>query len=341
MKFEAKDLFWTGVGLVLGLVLGWLAFANTVGAQELTNGNPCQTYLTHKDSSSWTEYGKASPLHYGYNKVNLEAKDLQGNTAYTFIRYPEPAPQPWPAGGWGIEVIASGTSNASGNLQFDVNYTLQQGEKYWMVPSSDLSGDKIVSWNPRAILFEHTTEFDSKCLAPVCDWGEWSECQLECGQECGEGTRVHYWNGDGCDNHAEYEKCYVECEISPTPIPEPTPTDKPKEEPKGTSEAGAPQCTDPRPVLLPANPLVWRRGDTAIVQWQPTEGNTANIYYYENQNPDNEHAVRDTENDGYVVIEGLSNLDWTFGVQQSNGCAGGDIVWIEDGGTSNWYLFTP
>jgi len=76
------------------------------------------------------------------------------------------------------------------------------------------------------------------------------------------------------------------------------------------------------------------------VQWQPTQGDRANIYYYENQNPDNAHAVRDTENDGYVEVNGLSNLDWTFEIQQSQGCAGGERVTIVDG-AGHWVLFRP
>ena len=125
----------------------------------------------------------------------------------------------------------------------------------------------------------------------------------------------------------------------PTPTPEPTTTPKQPENP--TTEAGANVCHDDAPANLPANPLVWRKGDCAIVQWQPTGGDRANVYYYENQRPENAHAVRDTDNDGYVEICALGNKDWTFGVQQSGGCAGGSTVWIEDGGTIGWVLFTP
>ena len=133
-----------------------------------------------------------------------------------------------------------------------------------------------------------------------------------------------------------------ECEPEPTPTPEPTPNPEPTPQPQPEpSEPGAPQCTATAPVLLPANPLVWRLGGTAIVQWQPTEGDQANIYYYENQNSDNAHAVRDTENDGYVEINELGGLDWTFGIQQANDCAGGETVWVVDGNSNAWVLFTP
>ena len=115
----------------------------------------------------------------------------------------------------------------------------------------------------------------------------------------------------------------------PTASPSATPTPEVTEAPRG--ETLAEQCSSVAPVLLPANPLVWRRGGDAIVQWIPTEGNKAHVYYYENQNPGNAHAVRDTENDGYVEIGYLGSLDWTFGVQQAQECAGGQIVWIVDG----------
>lgn len=149
----------------------------------------------------------------------------------------------------------------------------------------------------------------------------------------GDGDRLV----DSQDGHFTIE----ECPIEPTPSPEPTPTNAPKQPDNPTSEAGAPACNNTAPVLAPANPLVWRLGGTAIVQWQPTEGNKANIYYYQNQNPDNAHAVRDTENDGYVEISELGGLDWTFGIQQSNDCAGGDTIWVVDGSTNGWVLFTP
>ena len=139
------------------------------------------------------------------------------------------------------------------------------------------------------------------------------------------------------DGHFTIDECEVPTP-SPTPTPTPTPTPQPEEHP---SDPSAPQCTATAPVLLPGNPLVWRLGDTAIVQWQPTEGNSVHIYYYQNQDPDNKHAVRDEVNDGYVEIGSLSGLDWTFGIQQANDCAGGEIVWIVDGATDGWVLFTP
>jgi hypothetical protein len=133
-----------------------------------------------------------------------------------------------------------------------------------------------------------------------------------------------------------------ECEPEPTPTLEPTPTPEPVPTERPTTPAGASQCNNVAPVLAPANPLVWRLGGTAIVQWQPQDGaNQANIYYREVGNPENAHAVRDIPNTGYYEINELGGLDWEFGVQESNGCAGGITTWIVDGDTSNWVLFTP
>jgi hypothetical protein len=170
-------------------------------------------------------------------------------------------------------------------------------------------------------------------------------------------VRICHWDGDSYEAQAvtkkardrhfnahELDKDWVKgmdkfCEFDEPDTPPTKPPEKPPENP--ITPAGAPVCTDTAPVLLPANPLVWRKGGTAIVQWQPTEGNRANIYYYQNQDKDNAHAVRDTENDGYVEIHELGGLDWTFGIQQANGCAGGETVWVEDGLTNGWVLFTP
>ena len=146
-----------------------------------------------------------------------------------------------------------------------------------------------------------------------------------------------------------YPDAYVgECKVpEPTPTPEPeptvTPTEAPKSEPEDntchTCSATAPTCGETSPVKVAANPHVYRKGGVAIVKWFPTEGNNVNIYYHENQNPENAHAVRDSDNDGYEEIGELGNLDWTFGIQQSNGCAGGEVVWVIDGATDGWILF--
>jgi hypothetical protein len=121
--------------------------------------------------------------------------------------------------------------------------------------------------------------------------------------------------------------------------------EQPKEEQRSESvlqnnTTDAPQCTATRPVLEALNFHILRNGDTAIAKWMPTNGNKANIYYKLVTSDSWEHAVRDIDNNGYFVINGLGNRDWTFALQQSNDCAGGLMSqYVVDGGTSKWVLF--
>ncbi len=117
----------------------------------------------------------------------------------------------------------------------------------------------------------------------------------------------------------------------PTPEPTPTPTEQPTiplTNPSGP--VGAPTCVGAPFVFKPGNALVKRDGDKATVQWQPTQGSEAHIYYYQNENPANKHAKGDIQNDGIEEINLLGSLNWTFGIQQKDGCATSDIVWVVD-----------
>jgi hypothetical protein len=137
-----------------------------------------------------------------------------------------------------------------------------------------------------------------------------------------------------------------ECPTEPTPTPTPIP-EQPKEEskPEGcTHDCGVPACTDsvPEPVV---NPHVYRLNGTAIVKWYPKQGDKVNIYWRENSSSEWQHALSNSPNDGYEEIKGLTNLDWTFGVQAVNGCATDGIVnastisEVVDGATTGWVLF--
>lgn len=137
-----------------------------------------------------------------------------------------------------------------------------------------------------------------------------------------------------------YHEVENECvpDESPSPTPSPTPTKG--DEPLAPQRAEAPKppevlCTITKTV---ANPLVWRKGNDAIVQWQPTEGNKANVYYKEVKSLSWEHSLRDVENNGYQLISGLGSGDFTFAVQQECGPISPEIV---DGDTNGWVLFTP
>lgn len=137
-----------------------------------------------------------------------------------------------------------------------------------------------------------------------------------------------------------------EFEIDECPVEEPEEPEEPQTPYSppvvhtGTSTTEAPVCANVAPVLDPINPFVLRKGGDAIVQYVPTEGDKVHIYYYEVGNPTNAHALRDEPNDGYVDdLHLLGDKDWAFGIQQANGCAGGKIIWIEDGATDGWVMF--
>jgi len=186
-------------------------------------------------------------------------------------------------------------------------------------------------------------DFDVCPLVQECIGNE--ECLSELQYVCEEEGEVE---GFSCNDFVEFCEvpfCTIfpnneECQEEEEPTPTPTPTPEVPIEGPHFSQGGF-ICPNASPVLLPGNPLVWRNGDNAIVQWQPTGGDKANVYYREVGDPSNAHAVRDTENDGYVEIGLLGTLDWEFGIEQSSGCAGQGITWIIDGGTSGWVLFTP
>lgn len=131
-------------------------------------------------------------------------------------------------------------------------------------------------------------------------------------------------------------------EVDPCATPTPEPTSEPESTPSGfiaLTPAGAPVCDGVPFVKLPANVHVYRNGASAEVKWVPTQGSEAHIYYFQNQNPSNAHALRDIANDGQETINLLGNLDWTFGVQQKDGCATSGTVYIVDGNEPQLFRF--
>ncbi len=137
-------------------------------------------------------------------------------------------------------------------------------------------------------------------------------------------------------------------EVTPTPTEEvtPTPTETPKNDTGGTpptfagSSTEAPQCGKVAPTKVGANFHIYRNGEDAVAKWFPTEGNHVNIYYRNLNDSSDVHALRDVDNDGYEDnLHLLGSKDWEFGLQQSNDCAGGPVVWVKDGSTKGWTLF--
>lgn len=140
---------------------------------------------------------------------------------------------------------------------------------------------------------------------------------------------------------------------SPTPTPEPSiePTPTPTPEPvvhvdSWSEKSGpypAPVCEDGSITIDVMNPLVWRKGDQAIVQYWPTGGSEVNVYYKQVDSPNWQYSLSNQPNNGYVIINGLGTMDITFAIEQINGCAGGpvNLVPIVDGVSDQWVLFRP
>jgi len=133
-------------------------------------------------------------------------------------------------------------------------------------------------------------------------------------------------------------------EPTPTPTEEPSPTPSEQPQPQGHIDpvpAGAPTCDGVPFVKLPGNALVKRTGADAVVQWQPTQGNEAVIYFRQVGNSSNAHSLGVVPNDGYEDnLHLLGSTDWEFGVQQKDGCAFSGVVWVVDGVTAKTTLWS-
>lgn len=167
----------------------------------------------------------------------------------------------------------------------------------------------------------------------------------------------------------DYAGVCQEPEVTPTPTPteEPDPcipVDLPYvmakddvlcEEPEVTPTPEVEQVVPPAPAPpvtypevcsapVPADPqnvLVWRNGDQAIVQWVPSiEVGQAIVSWKEASQSGWQHSLT-TVNNGYVVINGLGTMDFTFGVAQFNGCVPSKVIEVVDGMPTGWTMFTP
>ena len=77
-----------------------------------------------------------------------------------------------------------------------------------------------------------------------------------------------------------------------------------------------------------------------IAKWFPPKGDKASIYYTNLNDASDVHVLRDVDNDGYEDnLHLLGSKNWRFGLQQSSGCAGGLVIWVDDGLTTEWALF--
>ena len=114
--------------------------------------------------------------------------------------------------------------------------------------------------------------------------------------------------------HLDGEECYPD--TNNTPPSSPTPS--------------APVCNQTTPVLLPLNVHVVRNGSDATVKAHILEGNSANIYYRENDADGWKHSLANvpvTNQWLEVTIHDLKpELGYTFAVQSAHSCAGGELI---------------
>jgi len=132
------------------------------------------------------------------------------------------------------------------------------------------------------------------------------------------------WRGAENDWYLPWQTVGVKTDCEPNPTPTPEPEVKVEQ-----GQPGTPQCTDTTPLVLPSNVHVIRAGADATVNFFTSSSN-ANLYYKEVSATDWQHAARDIPVTGgyvsYTIHDLNPNLGYTFGVQASNSCAGGETV---------------
>ncbi len=173
--------------IVLSIILALTAvvlivvpvFAAPMGKAIPANNNPQNIYLYEKNpDANWAIVNGGAWGKYNFKLSGIgEETSISGvfnghglvpDESYRLIYYPEVAPNPWPAGGYEVVVIGTGTADAEGNIHITGNaiigipdtqpsigdYIGQTGDKIWLVLSSDLTDSVMTSWNPTDYLFE-------------------------------------------------------------------------------------------------------------------------------------------------------------------------------------------
>lgn len=138
-----------------------------------------------------------------------------------------------------------------------------------------------------------------------------------------------------CADHQTQESCEIldNCPITPTPPPPPPSCTGNCGNPPtfAGSSTNPPVCSDGTTTQLPANVQVTRKGSEATVSFFITQGNSANIFYKVVGSTLWQYSVADVKPNGdkfvSYTIGGLDPaLGYTFGVQQKQGCGGGQIA---------------
>lgn len=129
--------------------------------------------------------------------------------------------------------------------------------------------------------------------------------------------------------------CEPDETITPTESITPVVTEQPKEEKKDeplrNDSTTPPRCQNGNTVNVPANPHVYRNGESATVNFFITEGDSANIYWSQVGQPHWQYAFANVKaNDDKFVSFVIHDLDpkvgYDFGVQQKYGCGGGETI---------------
>lgn len=121
------------------------------------------------------------------------------------------------------------------------------------------------------------------------------------------------------------------CE-EPTPTPTPEDPGQPGNPPTfAGSSTNPPVCTEGNTLQLPANLHVLRTGSKAVVNFFITEGDSANIYWRVVGQSNWQNAVANVKPNGdkfvsFEINELDPNLGYDFGVQQKQGCGGGQLL---------------
>ena len=157
--------------------------------------------------------------------------------------------------------------------------------------------------------------------------------------ECVDVQRDYTCNGDirtGGHKYELHDGACPQTSPSPSPVPQepqaPCTGDHCGDPPTfAGSSTNPPVCSDASTIQLPANIHVVRKGSEATVTFFITQGDSANIYYKVVGQSDWQYSVPNVKGNGdnYVsyTIGGLNPaLGYTFGVQQVQGCGGGQLV---------------
>lgn len=119
-------------------------------------GKASHLYLYEKNPTTWEviedgAWGKMT-YHEDDGTYVFNGHKLETETYYTLVNY-----YGWP----NVNILGSSISDEYGNVHIsgnlgDLDEEVEgEGYKVWLVPSSDLTGSALNSWNPSSYLFEY------------------------------------------------------------------------------------------------------------------------------------------------------------------------------------------